>query len=142
MDPVTIIGVVSGILSFVGAAEKVLRLAWEIHNSVEGSSEDTEMRLKLAESVSEISKQTISISQTAPIERDRDLITLAQECNKLGIDIKQNLQDIKPKRRGSKIQSGLAALKTLLADSKIKNLENKLQCYRDQLHFHIAVLLR
>lgn len=51
MDPVTAISLVSGILTFVGAAEKILQLSWSIYNSVEGSSEETEMRSRLNDSM-------------------------------------------------------------------------------------------
>ncbi|KAL2130780.1 hypothetical protein VTI74DRAFT_5960 [Chaetomium olivicolor] len=89
MDPATAIGLVSGILTFVDAARKVLKLSWTLYNSIEGSSEETAMRLKLA-------------------EKDRALVTLAQECNKLTNDIKKELHDLKPKRRKSKAQSAAA----------------------------------
>ncbi|KAF7555937.1 hypothetical protein G7Z17_g1815 [Cylindrodendrum hubeiense] len=142
MDPATAIGIVSGILSFVGAAEKILKLSWTLYNSVEGSSEETEMRLKLADSMAVISKRMIPFNQSALTEEDRSLVTLAQECNKLTNDIKKELQTLRPKRRKSKTQSGLTALKTLIVDPKIKELEKQLQHCRDQLHFHIAALSR
>ncbi|KAK3945204.1 hypothetical protein QBC46DRAFT_337054 [Diplogelasinospora grovesii] len=140
MDPVTAISLVSGILSFVGTAEKILKLSWTLYNSVEGSSEETEIRLMLADSMAIISKRITPTNQSALTEEDRALVTLAQECNKLTNDIKKELQTLKPKRRKSKAQSGLAALKTLMVDPKIKDLEKQLQYCRDQLHFHIAAL--
>jgi hypothetical protein len=140
MDPVTAIGLVSGIFSVVGAAEKILKLSWTLYNSVEGSSEETQMRLELADSMNSISNRIIPINQHALTAEDRALIALAQECNKLTNDIKKELQALKPKRRKSKAHSSLAALKTLMLDPKIKNLEKQLRYCRDQLHFHIAVL--
>lgn len=142
MDPVTTIGLVSAILSFVGAAEKTLKLAWTLYNSAEGSSEETEMRLKLADSMAVIWKRIIPTNQPALTEEDRALVTLAQECNRLTNDIKEELQTLRPKRRKSKAHSGLAALRTLMVDPKIKDLEKQLQRCRDQLHFHIAALSR
>lgn len=56
MDPVTTIGLVSGILSFIDAAEKILKLSWALYNSAEGSSEETEARLKLTDSMAVIWK--------------------------------------------------------------------------------------
>lgn len=142
MDPATAIGLVSGILTFLGAAEKILKLSWTLYNSVEGSSEETAMRLKLAESMAVMWTRMIPTNQPATTGEDEALVTLARECNKLTNDIKKELHDLKPKRRKSKAQSGLAALKTLVIEPKIKELEKQLRSYRDQLHFHIAALSR
>ena len=142
IDPVTAIGLVSGILSFVGAAEKILKLSWTLYNSVEGCSEEAQIRLELADSMNSISNRIVSAHQPPLSEEDRALLTLAQECDKLTNDIKNLLQTVKPKRRKSKAQSSLAALKTLVHEPKIRDLEKQLQRCRDQLHFHIAVLSR
>lgn len=142
MDPITGIGLVSGILSFVGAAETILKLSRTIYTSVEGSSEATQMRLKLADSINSISKCIIPTNHPTLIEEDSALIALAQECNKLADEMKKKLQTLIPKRPKSKVQSSLAALKTLMLDSKLKDLENQLQGCRDQLHFHVAALSR
>jgi hypothetical protein len=140
MDPITAISLVSSILSFAGAAEKILKLSWVLYNSVEGSSEDTEMRLKLADSMAVMCKRIVPASQPAATEEDKALVTLAQQCNELTNDIKKEIQTLKPKRRKSKTQSGLVALKTLMAEPKIKDLERRLRRCRDQLNFHIVTL--
>ncbi|KAH6720649.1 hypothetical protein BKA61DRAFT_595271 [Leptodontidium sp. MPI-SDFR-AT-0119] len=142
IDPVTAIGLVSGILSFVGAAEKILKLSWMLYNSVEGCSEETQIRLELADSMNSISNRIVRTHQPPLSDEDRTLLTLAQECDKLTNDLKNVLQTLKPKRRKSKAQSSLAALKTLVLEPKIKDLEKQLQRCRDQLHFHIAALSR
>jgi len=142
MDPVTTIGLVSGILTFVDAAGKILKLSWALYNSAEGSSEETEMRLKLADSMAVILKRLSPPNQSAMAEEDRALVTLAQECNRLSNDIREELQSLRPKRRKSKARSSLAALKTLLVEPKIRDLEQQLQRCRDQLHFHISTLSR
>lgn len=142
MDPVTAIGLVSGILSFVGAAGKVLKLSWTLYNSLEGSSEETETRTKLADSMAVMSKRILPPSQPALTEEDGSLVDLAQQCGKLANDIKDELAAIKPKRRKSKTQSTLAAVKTILIEPTIKGLEKKLQECRDQLHFNITAMSR
>jgi len=142
MDPVTIIGLVSGILSFIDAAEKTLKLSWALYNSAEGSSEETEMRLKLADSMAVVWKQLSPPNQSAIAEEDRALVTLAQECNKLSNDIGKEVESLRPKRRKSKAQSGLAALKTLMVEPKIRDLEKQLQRCSSQLHLHVSTNTR
>ena len=142
MDPITAISLVSSILSFVGVAEKILKLSWILYNSVEGSSEETEMRLKLDNSMAVILKRIIPANQSAATENDKALVTLAQHCNELTNDINKEVQALKPKRRKSKTQSSLLALKTLVAEPKIKDLEKRLRRCRDQLNFHIVTLSR
>jgi len=142
MDPVTTISLVSGILSFIDAAEKILKLSWALYNSTEGSSEETEMRLKLADSTAVIWKRLSPPNQSSMAEGDRALASLAQECYRLSNDIRAELKSLRPKRRKSKAQSGLAALKTLMAEPKIRGLEKQLQRCRGQLHFHVSTLSR
>lgn len=142
MDPATAIGLVSGILSFVGAAEKIMKLTWTLYNSVEGSSEETETRLKVAESMTIIGDRLVLEPQPPLAEQDRALIALAQECSELTNDIRKELQNLRPKRRKSKTQSGFVALKTMIFEPRIKDLEKRLQHCRDQLHFHISALSR
>lgn len=142
MDPVTTIGLVSGILSFIDAAQKILTLSWALYNSAEGSSEETEMRLKLADSMADVWKRLSPPNQSAIAAEDRSLVALAQDCNRLSEKIREELQSLRPKRRRSKAQSGLAALKTFMVESKISDLEKQLQKCRDQLHFHISTLSR
>lgn len=102
MDPATAIGLVSGILSFVGAAGKILKLSWTLYNAVEGTSEETAMRSKLAEDMAVIGTRMIPTNLAAPTNsEDKALVTLAQECNKLANEIKKELRDLKPKRRKS-----------------------------------------
>lgn len=142
MDPVTAIGLVSGILSFVDTAGKILKLSWTLYNSVEGSSEETQMRLGLADDMAVLSQRIISVNRAASEEDDQALIALAQTCNNLAGDMKKELQSLKPKRRRSKTHSSLAALKTLWGKQKMEDLEKQLQFCRDQLHFHISALAR
>jgi len=59
IDPVTAIGLVSWILTFVGAAEKILKLSWTLYNSAEGYSEETQIRLELADSLNSISNRIV-----------------------------------------------------------------------------------
>jgi hypothetical protein len=56
MDPATAVGVASGILTFINTAEKVLRLAYTLCHSVDGSSEESRIRLKVADSIKEMSR--------------------------------------------------------------------------------------
>jgi hypothetical protein len=140
MDPLTAISLVSGILSLVGATEKILKLTWTLYNSVEQSSEEIETRSKIANSMDFVGKLIIPTDRSVLTEADRALVTLAKDCNDLANDVKMELQGLKPKKRKSKAQSGLAALKTLIVEPKIKDLEQRLQRCRDQLHLHITAL--
>jgi len=143
MDPATIIGVVSGILTFVGTAEKILKLSWTIYNSVEGSSEEIGLRLKLNDAMADIIKKRLFLpDQPTQTEEDKPLVNLVQECNRLTNDIGKALQTLRPIKRKSKRQSCLAALKALRAEPKLKSLEGQLQRCRDQLHFYLASLSR
>lgn len=142
MDPATAIGVVSGILTFTSAAGKILKLSRNIYHSIDGSSEETQMRLQLAESMSTIANRISLSIQSAVAVEDSALLALAEDCDKLANDMTKELHDLGAKRRKSIAHSSIAALKTLLLHSKLNSLERKLENCRSHLHFHIAVLSR
>jgi hypothetical protein len=142
MDPITAISLVSGILTFVGAAEKILKLSWSLYNTVEGSSEETKLRLDLANSMNSISNHIISSSRRPLSGEDRAIFTLAQECDRLTNDIQNLLQSLRPRRYNSMVQSSLAAVRTAMREPRVRNLEDQIRRCRDQLQFHIAVLSR
>ncbi|KAK8132122.1 hypothetical protein PG999_000295 [Apiospora kogelbergensis] len=142
MDPVTALGVISSAIAIVDGVAKTLGLAWEIYNSVEGSSEETNFRLQLSERVRDVSQQLIPTDQLAICEEDRGLVSLARECNQLSRDITKELEKLKPKRRKSAWQSALAALRTARSKRKIENLEKHLSECHNQLHFQISHVSR
>lgn len=53
----------------------------------------------------------IPSNQPVLTEGERTLFNLAQDCNRLTSDIKNELQNLRPKQRKSKVQSSLVALK-------------------------------
>ncbi|KAK7962048.1 uncharacterized protein PG986_002873 [Apiospora aurea] len=104
MDPVSAIGVVSAAVTFVDTTAKVLKTAWKIYNSIEGSTEETELRLKLSQYVSDATQRLIPApSQAAVTGEDKTLVHLAQDCDRLSKNIATELSKLKPKRRRSKI---------------------------------------
>ncbi|KAK8075374.1 hypothetical protein PG997_010037, partial [Apiospora hydei] len=141
MDPVFVIGVVSAALTFVDTTAKALKIAWTIYNSVEGSTEETELQSKLSQYTGDATQRLIPApSQPALTDEDKALVRLAQDCNKLSNAMATELSKLKPKRRKSKIQSGFAALKTLSSKSKIEDLEKQCSLCHDQLHLQISCL--
>lgn len=143
MDAITAIGLVSGIITFVDTGTKLLKLARTLYNSVEGSSKETETRLMLADCMATISKRPIPTHpDPTQTEEDKAIAALVRECNSLSNDMIKQLQSLKPKQRKSKMESSFAALKTLMVEPKIKEMEKQLQSCREQLHFHITALSR
>lgn len=142
MDPVTAIGLVSGVLTFSGAAGKTIKSAWSLYKSVEGSSDENKIRLELMESMKLTTQQILPTVPSVLNEEETALVSLAQRCQALSQEMQKRLQNLKPKRRKSIIHSFMAAVKTLWMEHKIKELESQLQECRNQVHFEVARLSR
>lgn len=142
MDPVTALGVISAAIAITDGVAKTLGLAREIYNSVEGSSEETELRLKLSERVRDVSQRLIPTDQLTIPEEEQGLVSLAKECNQLSRDIMKELEKLRPKRRKSVLQSTFVALRTIGSRRKIEGLDKQLSECHTQLHFQISYLSR
>lgn len=142
MDPITAIGLISGIISFVDTAAKIIKLARVIYDSVEGSPEEMAARSEVSADMFLMSQLLARPSQAAvtPDPDEQSLVALAGRCAALSATIIEEVDSLKPKRPGSKTGVLRAALKMLRVEPKIKDLESQRQRCRDQLNIHILAL--
>ncbi|RKL05832.1 hypothetical protein BFJ71_g2980 [Fusarium oxysporum] len=134
MDPVSAIGLASGILTFVEAGLKLVKIAYNIHNSLDGVLDDN----RHCENVtSEVSKAALrlEVAGNARLTPEQESLSdLAKKCKAASTDLVKALNQVKPKQSSSNPFNLLRyAVKAEIKAKDISELENRLKDYRDQL---------
>lgn len=142
MDPLTAIGLVSNILSFIDFSARLLKGAKEVHDSHHGVLEENRSRETIMREMQRMSTR-MSVSE-APEKDDENssLRILASECRQLSTQLVSLLEKIKPNDSGSKTQSLLSAIRNKAYDSERESLEARLSDCRAQLHLELSSLTR
>lgn len=155
MDPATIIGTTSAVLSFVQFSGRVLTTAWSLYESVAGTLEEhacledvtVEMR-RLVEGLPK--EEWLKIPPRHP-QQEKDSLSglqaVAQKCEELGGEILTLLEKLRidqKKRKGSG-KYLLAALKAgavnVWKKETIKDLRDQLQMCSSNLNTHLVMVL-
>lgn len=144
MDPLTAIGLVSNILSFIDFSARLLKGAKEVHDSHHGVLEENRNREAVMREMQRLSTQML-VSRLPTAEKagdDSTLCILASECHQLSTQLISLLEKIKPDDSGSKAQSLLSAIRNKVYDSERESLEARLCDCRAQLHLELSNLTR
>ena len=139
MDPASTIGLASGILTFLQAALKLTKVAYEIHSSLDGVLDDNRHTESLTDRVKEAVERLDTGNSGLVTEQQKSLHFLAKKCQVLSAELINVLNDIKPKRKSSTL---LKAWKATRAIDRIRNLERRLGDYRGQLTMALVELAR
>ena len=142
MDPLTAIGLVSNILSFIDFSVEIVRGAREIYESGSGVLEENRSQEAIAKEVKRFSSKLIPPDDTALAGEDKALCVLAKECEALSRQLLDLLEKVKPKDPKSKTQSLRAAWKTKANKPKMMDLERRLDNCRGQLQLQIGSMTR
>ena len=142
MDPVTAIGLVSSILTFVSFSTKLVSGAIKIHESLDGALEENRSREVIAREMKSFAARLLPPDDSRLAGEEKDLCALAKECRAISGKLVGLLDKVKPKDPGSKSQSLWAALKTKVYESERADLEQRLENCRSQLELQLAFFTR
>jgi len=142
MDPITAIGLVSGILSFVSFSTKLIKGAVEIHHASGGTLEENRTSEEAACELERLAAHLRPPDGAQLADESKDLCHLAEECRSLAQGLIKMLKDIKPVNQGSKRQSLWAALRSKMQENDRKELEQKLNSLRGRLQLQLTFLTR
>lgn len=140
MDPVSVIGVVSGVLPFVEATYKFLAIVYAVYESDQVAGYD-EMAV-VTDMVRELSEQMLSDStSTSPSTsgaKISSVANVAKQCHTLAIDLGSRLAETKAKIRklGDIVK---AAVPTVCSKSDIERLQRALDSCRAQLNVQLTL---
>ncbi|KAK4212618.1 hypothetical protein QBC37DRAFT_441338 [Rhypophila decipiens] len=140
MDPVTAIGLASGILSFVTFSSKLINGAIKIHNTEDGRLDDNRTLELVVEEMRRLSERLLTGDDSRLACEDNGLRLLARECHNLSKELIALLKRLKPKDATSKTQSLWSAVKNVTHDKEKVELEQKLERCRSQLELQITFL--
>ncbi|KAH8759890.1 hypothetical protein F5883DRAFT_647788 [Diaporthe sp. PMI_573] len=142
MDPLTAIGLVSNILSFINFSAQLLKGAKEVHDSRHGVLEENRNRETIMREMQRMSARMLVSRSPDKTGDDASLCILASECCQLSTQLISLLEKIKPDDSGSKTQSLLSAIRNKVYDSERESLEARLSDCRAQLHLELSNLTR
>lgn len=144
MDPVTAIGLVSGILSFVTFSTKLVSGAADIYGSLDGTLEENRSREAISGEMKRFAARLLPPDDSRFAGEEKDLCLLAKECQTLSGNLTELLEKVKPKDPGSKSkgQSLWAALKSTVYKKEMAELEQRLDYCRSQLEFQLTFITR
>jgi hypothetical protein len=142
MDPVTVIGLVSNILSFIDFGVEIVRGAREIYDSPSGVLEENKSQETVITEIKRFSSKLIPPDDTNLHGDEKALCVLAKECESLSHQLIQLLEKAKPKNPKSKTQSLIGAWKSKTNKPKRMELEQRLDHCRGQLELQLGSLTR
>lgn len=136
MDPITIVGLASSILTFVQFGTKVIQCA---HHAK--LKEDTEA---IDVTVSELQRLCMALDPDSVPENENEkaLYRLAEGCKTVSEEIIDLLGKIKPRDCSSKIQNMSSAIKLKLYERQLSEKETRLNSYQKQLELQLSYMSR
>lgn len=142
MDPLTAIGLVSNILSFIDFGVEIVRGVRETYESSSGVVEENRSQEVITKQVRRFSSKLIPPDDTMLAGEDKALCVLAKECEALSYQLLDLLEKAKSKDPKSKTQSLRAAWKTKVNKPEVLDLERWLKYCRGQLELQIGSVTR
>ncbi|KAL4882066.1 hypothetical protein BJY04DRAFT_217758 [Aspergillus karnatakaensis] len=137
MDPLTAIGLLGNIVTFIDFGLNVVSKAQEIHKATSGATAENEsltsMLLQFDTVVTEIHKRQSLISGGQD-----NLIKLAKECMSVSDELRSLLEALKTRKSGSRMSSMRAAYRDWRKKDEKRSLEEKLNRCRQELLLLLA----
>ncbi|KAK0670340.1 hypothetical protein QBC41DRAFT_96645 [Cercophora samala] len=142
MDPVTAIGLVSGILTFVCFGTKLVKGAIEIREALDGTLDENRTRQEVVEEMKRLSARLLPPDDTKLAAEEKSLCLLAKECSSLSDQLIRLLENVKPENSRSKRQSLWSSLKSKIQEKERMDLEQRLDQCRSQLEIQLLFVTR
>ncbi|KAE9366262.1 hypothetical protein N431DRAFT_386517, partial [Stipitochalara longipes BDJ] len=137
LDPLSALSLAGNIIQFVEFGTKLVHGTNEIIKSTEGSLEKHVWLEETTSSLGQLSNDLAIDTQRGPTashsKKDEELLNLAISCKHDADDLLATLGDLKAQNPGRKWQSFVQALRSVWKESKIKELERRLNDRRRQL---------
>lgn len=131
------VGLASSIITFIDVAYKVVRGAYEIHDSAAGATEEN---VHIAVVIDDLERTTAELNADPRMIADPELISLAQRCQGISADLVGRLKGLQSKSKNP-LQSVAAAVRILRKQKDINAIEKRLDKYRQQIILRLILLL-
>ncbi|RYP29607.1 hypothetical protein DL767_006659 [Monosporascus sp. MG133] len=132
-----VVGLASGILTFLDVSYKIIKGTYEIHSAVAGATlENTHVSI-VTHDLEEVADGLKGDPQKI---KDPKLIEISTECHYLSQDLLKLLGRLQAKD-GSRRQSFKAAWAVMRKQSDVKKIEERLEHYRSEIGLRLLVLI-
>lgn len=147
IDPWTVIGTTSAVLSFAEFAFAIVKTAVDINKSEDGASEDNKRLSEVTRNGQQLLAQMAELRTPqsgkgilTPVEES--MLAIAEQCRLLGERIIKFLGKMQASNEGSLRSSLKAAAKEVWYKSTVKGLNEQLHSCRTQLNTHLLVVVQ
>lgn len=144
MDPASAIGVASAVLTFITFSQNMVSKSKEIYKSADGQAASKKDLSSKALRLNEL-YQDLNASKRNGISRlssnESAIQEVAFKCAKTAQELQTALEDLvaQPKKSWSSVRK---ALKSVLKESKIRQIDAALTNFNAELHLHLTAALR
>ena len=139
MATLAVIGLVGNIVQFVDFSGKLLSKSIELYRSYDGSLAENVDIETTAKHLAVLNKK---LKDDASTVGDESLQNLSRSCQKAAIDLLVALDKVKVKNRQQKWESIRKALRSVWSKEEIRELEQRLAKFKQELNLHVVVRLR
>ncbi|KAJ9263807.1 hypothetical protein DTO195F2_2724 [Paecilomyces variotii] len=140
MDPVTAIGLVGNIFTFVDFSLEILKGAKDVYASSAGCLEENRQRGVIARETESLASKLLVSNNARLTGADKCLFDLATECQKISRDLISLLDKLKAKNPKSKLHSVKSSVRNKWYQKDKQDLEQRLQICRSQLELQLSYL--
>lgn len=147
IDPSTIIGTTSAVLSFAESAIAIVKTAVGINKSEDGASEDNKRLSEVTRNGQELLSQmtefkTSQAGKPTLTPAEESMLATAEQCRLFGENILKFLGKMQATNESSFRSSPKAAAKEVWYKSTVKGLNEQLHSCRTQLNTHLLAVVR
>jgi hypothetical protein len=138
MDPITALGLVSSVFSFISFGTSLVKGAIRIHESLDGNLDENRSREAIAAEMASFSTRLLPPDHSQLAGEERGLCILVTECRHLSVELVGLLRRIQPLDPKSKSQSLWSALRNKVNEKEKADLEQRLDHCRSQLDLQLT----
>jgi hypothetical protein len=143
MDPISIIGLASSIITFIDFGIELVSYGREIQSSVRGlATQNATLERVIEETQAWCSNLRVSYKSSLPTPEERAIVSLAGECKVISDEILIQLKKIKPKNPKSKPSIAIAIIKDKWHSEDRTKLQNRLEKCQSRLRVQLETLDR
>jgi hypothetical protein len=143
MDPISIIGLASSMITFIDFGIELVSSGREIRSSVRGlATQNATLERAIEETQAWCSNLCVSYKSSLPTPEERAIISLAGECRTISEEILVQLKKIKPKHPKSKPSIAIAVIKDKWHNGDRTKLQNRLEKCQSRLRVQLDTLDR
>lgn len=135
------LAVAANVMQFVELGVKIVtqfnKLYAAARNGIDAVPDTRAITMDLSLCLNRLEKDSIA----EPTDEDSSLLQLSQSCRKIAYELQTKLEAIAPAGKGKR-EAAQNAVRALWTENDIKDLENRLDGYRNQITMHLVTRIR